>query len=253
MNRLERAAFLAHSRSVVFERRLKRAREIVADGLSRCENPYVAFSGGKDSEVMLHLVLEQKPDVSVRILTSGETRILHRNFDGVLDWWRERYLDMDFREVLIDRVFSEEWKDSSWYEQRKASHGDLGRHAHKGGNSHGHFDAVFMGLRADESRDRRMSLRNHGPIYRYAGNRREVDWRICPLAFLKLEDIAAGIVCNDIPLLSTYHSEGIHARTTLRLTEETVQDFNHLRLLKARDLDAYNRIIGRFPELAVFS
>ena len=36
------------------------AKKIIKEALQKCKNPYVAFSGGKDSTAMLHLVRSVK-------------------------------------------------------------------------------------------------------------------------------------------------------------------------------------------------
>lgn len=245
MNALERVGYLAHAKLPVHERRLERAREIISEGLARCENPYVAFSAGKDSAAMLWLVLEQNPAVSVRILSSGETRILHRNFDDVLSWWRERFPEMDMREILIDRVFSEEWKDADWYESRKAGNQDIQQTMSNSGD----FDGAFIGMRRDESPRRKKSLGKYGAIHTYARpvNGRPMT-RICPLADWKTEDVGAACVLYELPLLAAYGG-GLENRTTLRLTGTSFRS-NTLENLREEDFEAYIALMERFPELS---
>jgi PP-loop superfamily ATP-utilizing enzyme len=45
--------------------KVEQARDIICKALSRYNKPYIAFSGGKDSTCILHLVLQQKPDIMV--------------------------------------------------------------------------------------------------------------------------------------------------------------------------------------------
>lgn len=245
VNALERVGYLAHAKLPVHERRLERTREIISDGLARCENPYVAFSAGKDSAAMLWLVLERKPDVSVRILSSGETRILHRNFDVVLDWWRKRFPEMDMREILIDRVFSEEWKDADWHESRKAGRDDIQKTMSESGS----FDGSFVGMRKDESPRRKKSLGKYGPIHTYTKpvNSRTMT-RICPIADWKTEDVGAMCLTRGLPLLWAYEG-GLENRTTLRLTGTSFRS-NTLEKLREEDFEAYLALLERFPELS---
>jgi 3'-phosphoadenosine 5'-phosphosulfate sulfotransferase (PAPS reductase)/FAD synthetase len=49
----------------VHKTKVEEARQIIAKALATHQKPYVAFSGGKDSTCMLHLVLQQKPDIMV--------------------------------------------------------------------------------------------------------------------------------------------------------------------------------------------
>jgi len=48
-----------------YKEKLKVAEQTIEEALSMSENPAVAFSGGKNSLVALHLVLQHKPDVIV--------------------------------------------------------------------------------------------------------------------------------------------------------------------------------------------
>jgi len=48
-----------------YEEKLEVANKVIQEALSRSKRPCVAFSGGKNSLVVLHLVLQHKPDVIV--------------------------------------------------------------------------------------------------------------------------------------------------------------------------------------------
>lgn len=200
---------------------------------------------------MLWLVLEQRPDVEVRILTSGESRLLHGNLDEIFQWWRERFPAMRFEEVLMDRWFADEWKDATFAEQRRAGRGDIRREIPKTGE----FDGWFIGLRSDESRmrrfwnNRRISGTQHS-IYQYksGGPGRVGAYRICPMAMWTTQDIGALIAMNDIPLPLAYEPHGLGHRTTMRLTSDAFL-WGALAEVRARDPERYRAIVRRFPEL----
>jgi 3'-phosphoadenosine 5'-phosphosulfate sulfotransferase (PAPS reductase)/FAD synthetase len=61
----DRERFLLWSRLGLHRRRVARAEAIVREALERMKNPYVAWSTGKDSTVVLDLVRRFKPDVPV--------------------------------------------------------------------------------------------------------------------------------------------------------------------------------------------
>lgn len=246
MRAIERVGYLSHARSAVFGRRLERARTTIREMLARCHCPYVAFSAGKDSSVLLWLVLEQRPDAAGRILTSGETRLLHANLDDVLGWWRLRFPALDLMEINVDRVFAEGWEEATWHAQRKAGRGDIVRLL----PTSGLFDGVFMGLRDEESNARRIANKR-GRIRRYANTRRDNTaalWACCPLSDWTTDDVGALICLHDVPLLSAYQAEGLEARTTMRLTGDAVRQ-NALVALRQRDPGRYNQLIARFPEI----
>jgi 3'-phosphoadenosine 5'-phosphosulfate sulfotransferase (PAPS reductase)/FAD synthetase len=53
--------FMGWSETPEFRDRVERTKDRIADVLAQSCKPYLAFSGGKDSEVMAHLVTEQRP------------------------------------------------------------------------------------------------------------------------------------------------------------------------------------------------
>jgi len=235
---IERAGYLAYGRTREHLVRRERALALIVEGLARCQAPYVAFSGGKDSSALLHLVLQVRSRMTARILTSGETRQVHGNIDVVLDWWRQRYSGLELQEICVDRVWSDEWADADWTAQRKAGRRDIAKLLPGG------HDGAFLGLRDEESNARRMATRKYGPIRRHADGL----YVICPLFAWRLADVGAVLAECGAPLLSAYEAEGLDARTTMRLTGDAVRQGGvvHLRM---RDKAAYNALIRRFPEL----
>ncbi len=247
---LERAGYLAYGRGTAHQRRIRRARDTIAEALGRCRAPYVAFSAGKDSLALLWMVREQAPDIVVRILTGGETRILHPNLDEVLDWWRERGANL--QEVHVDHVFAEGWADAAFADQYATFVGEWRRYLLPED-----ADAVFLGLRAEESPTRRRALRLREPDTRFSIYRYRRDGlnhvagllRVCPLDEWTTDDVAALVVAHKMPLLAAYEYGGMETRTHGRLGRSAIR-CGQLSELRARDPAGYNRLIARFPELA---
>lgn len=235
------------SRNSKFLKKVKLSSEIIKQMLELCSCPYIAFSCGKDSSVLAHLVLEQK-GIPLRFLSSGETRLVH-NVDLVIDYFKGKGAKVE--EICIDRVFSDEWKNATWTEQRKAGNKDL-----RFMNSP-EYDCVFLGLRKEESRPRQISLNKYRTenypryAYKYIGGQNKGIVRCCPLAEWTTIDIAAYLVSNDIPVLDWYNYSGIESRTTARLTGDAVRQ-NVLVYIKQKDPNAYNKLAARFPEFRLF-
>ena len=81
MNQVWRDTFLSWATMDEYERRLDVTQGIIADRLAGSHKPYVAYSGGKDSLAMLHLVLQQKPEILVYHWDYGRSYIpyaIHR-------------------------------------------------------------------------------------------------------------------------------------------------------------------------------
>lgn len=245
MEQWELNSYVLHSRLPRYRRMVEQAQSIIEEVLKLVKNPYVAFSCGKDSSVLAHLVLQQAPDTPLRFLSSGETRLVH-NVDTVLEHFR--VLGATIQEINIDRVFSEEWKDATWTEQRKAGKRDLEK------LNDPVFDCIFMGLRMEESRPRKMSLLRHRdedlPRYchRYKGGNRQAMIRCCPLANWTTKDVGAYLLENGLPWLDWYDFRGFEGRTTARLTGDAVRQ-NTLTWIKLHKPEHFNILTARFPEL----
>ncbi len=248
MEEWRREAYRLHARSRNYLARLEESRWIIREALKHMNHPYVAFSCGKDSSTLAHLVLEERPDVPLRFLSSGETRIVH-NVDEIISWFRARGAIVE--EILVDRVWSEEWQDATWDEERKAGRGDLEK------LNAGDYDGVFMGLRAQESNRRKMSLyQNQTPglpafCYKYKAGRREGMIRCCPLARWQVEDVGAYLLTHGIPVLRQYELHGLEARTTARLTGDAVRQ-NILSDIKRDNPEGWRKLLKRFPEFSHF-
>jgi predicted phosphoadenosine phosphosulfate sulfurtransferase len=221
-------------RSALLYAQLKPYKALVAKterfirwALARVANPYVACSFGKDSSVMLHLVLNQKPDIPVVFASHPETRILD-NYDKVIRYWIES--EINYHEIFCDGGLVKVKHDQR---NRMAAWSDQ-------------WDAFFIGIRSQESFGRRISLKKYGMFHRLASGK----IKISPLAQWKTEDIAAYTLEHKLPLLDKYGFEGFAARTTSGIPRTHINEC--LQSLKNRDLNAFNAICKLFPDVNEF-
>lgn len=173
MDETWREAFLSHARTRDYWRRVREAEDVIRGVLDSSQRPYVAFSGGKDSTVMAHLVLDQRP--------------------GVLVWhawsiWRppevEAEIDSIAQALGVQR-----------YRVVRGLGGRLhGQHVPRL-LEEGH-DRVFVGLRSEESGKRRRRIARRLYITDIPES-----W---PLASWTWMDVWAYIVAHDLPYLSAY-------------------------------------------------
>ncbi len=237
-----------HAKLPAYQRHVARAREIIGGILQHIKYPYIAFSCGKDSSVLAHMVMQFVPSAPLRFLSSGETRLVH-NVDDVLQYFNS--LGAEIQEINVDRVFSEEWKDATWDEQRKA-----GRHDMELLNDSS-FDGIFMGLRAEESRARKISLYKQQTdglpyfCYQYKTGKRQDMIRCCPLGNWTTIDVGTYIIEHGLPYLDWYGHQGFEGRTTARLTGDAVRQYA-LVWLKKNKPDSWNRLSMRFPEFKYY-
>jgi 3'-phosphoadenosine 5'-phosphosulfate sulfotransferase (PAPS reductase)/FAD synthetase len=180
--------FRAWAETEEHQRALAEARRIIAQALKESRKPIVNFSGGKDSTVLVHLVLEQKPDVHVLHWDYGRAFVpypVHREILRIAEQLGVQHLRVETSPLY-----------------RK-----LGRRARNVMGAHllgklvpqlaeEGYDVQFIGLRAEESSKRSRRIRSG----RSVGAIREV-W---PLARWRWLDVWAYIVTRGLPYLSLY-------------------------------------------------
>ncbi len=194
--------------------------------LSKVLRPYLACSFGKDSSAMLHLVVQEKPDIPVYWVFFSETKYLD-NYEEVVDWWIRNYkinLIRRFVRLPIDYPF-----DNREVMPKK-----------------GFYDSYFVGLRKEESVPRRKTLTYMGKF----AQKKDGLIRIAPLADWTLDDVAAYIVSNELPLLKSYEEYGFEERTTSSITMNLYEiRLMQIEKLKRRDINAYNELMRLCPDL----
>ena len=195
--------------------------------LERVENPYVACSFGKDSSVMLHLVLQHKPDIQVKFLTKKETYLID-DYEGVVNWWRERY---NANIEVIQYVGWLEGGTKMGIAQNMQATG---------------FDSFFVGIRQDESVARRITIKKLGMFYKMADGKT----RITPMSDWTTKEVGVYMLANDLPILKAYQREGFEARTTSNIPSKYPQEA--IQRLKDSNISAYNELFDILPNAKMF-
>lgn len=183
-----RETFLAWAREPAFARRVTDARGAVQRALAACRQPYVAYSGGKDSTALVHLVVQAAPEVLVLHWDYGRAFIPQPVHEEIL---------ANAQRLGVRRLRVE---TSPLYDQLgRRARNVLGRHMigrllpqlrAEG------YDLAFVGLRAEESLKRRRRIRR--------GQAVGVIAECWPLADWTWLDVWAYIVSCDLPYLSLY-------------------------------------------------
>lgn len=189
MDQRWREYFHMWSETDEFEQKRKEAVEVIKQTLKRFNKPYIAYSGGKDSTALMHMILQFK-DVTV----------VHWDYGPY-------FIPRPIEREIIEIARKCGAKDiitltSSLYRKlgRKAR-GVLGRHfigieipklIEQG------YDAAFLGLRAEESVKRR--FRTEG-FYEYDD---KGITNVFPIRNWTWRDVWAYIVSNNVPYLSYY-------------------------------------------------
>jgi len=216
MNPTWRETFLLWSQTDQHQRALQSAHEAIQHALRSATKPYIAFSGGKDSTAMAHMVIQHKPD----------TMVLH------WDYGRAFVPESIQREILHNArligVRNLRIETSPLYAKlgRRAQN-VLGRHligrllpqlAQEG------YDLAFVGLRKQESPKRARRLRANKPLSTIP--------ECHPLANWDWRDVWAYIITHKLPYLSLYDQRAeLVGYNLVRFTTLFDSEFEHIGAL----------------------
>lgn len=186
-----RETFLLHSQTESFKNRLNEALTIIEQAINRYKKPYIAYSGGKDSTCVMHMVLQRNPDVMV----------LHWDYGRY-------YIPRPLHEEIIAIAKS---MNATLRVETAQEYETLGRKAINvlGTKMIGEliprlmdegYDAVFVGLRCGESVKRKLRINS--------GRTLTAMPEIFPVQNWSWLDVWAYIVSRGIPYLSHYDRYG---------------------------------------------
>ncbi len=170
------------------QEKVREAKNIIKAALAHHKKPYVAFSGGKDSTCVLHLVLQQYPDVLV----------LHWDYGPyyIPRWLEEEFIDnakkMGAKNIRVET--SEEYSRLG----RNAIN-VLGQEYIAGlipSLKQEGYDLSFVGLRKQESVKRKLRITNKSDLSEVS--------ECWPVQNWSWQDVWAYIFSNVIPYASVY-------------------------------------------------
>lgn len=224
----------------LLHKRIETSRGIIKNMLRLSQNPYLALSFGKDSLVMLDLVREQYQEVPCLFLKSEETYLLHE-YEPVIEHYRQTGVNIEIVEMRHLNHDFEVGAASNEFQQPAFFRG---------------WDGVFMGLRIEESKARRISIIRKESnlegyrIMRYKGGDRAGMLRCCPVADWTAFEIMLYAKEKQLKMLAAYTDETV--RTSAQLPFANVLQTN-LQDLKYRNPSNYNRLLALMPELRKFT
>lgn len=223
----ERAA-IARSKTQAHQRAIDASRGYFDEFVAKTKSPYLAFSGGKDSCAMIHLV------------ASFGYRGKAAWLSGDFDWPGESKLVADYGSMTGLHVDVLRAPVSSWELLRQtapesmADEDTLSSSREK--DSPGFFatferyrrehdlDGVLLGMRAEESRARRILQRKRGGVY-YAATRSE--WVCQPICRWTGLDVYAYLLSRGLPVLHLYRCLRIPQRVSRFGGEPTPDRVRH--------------------------
>lgn len=155
---------------------IARARAAIRAALRDAARPYVAVSGGKDSAAVAHLVLSERPDVT---LLWSDDELEYPETVALMTALKDRH----GAQLVTALGWAEHagwfrpWTDRPLWRDPLPGTRTAGMDADDWMATRGH-DLTLLGTRAEESRVRAAWLVEHGPTYRVRGG---TGVRCCPL------------------------------------------------------------------------
>lgn len=229
------------------EYKILQARRRIEKWLSLVNNPYIAFSTGKDSTCLLHLVRAQKKEVPAIYFDAGcsfpESGELISQTKNLISFPTEEPLLATFHRfggISGGRELERETMRTTVYEPIKRL---ILKYS---------FDGVAYGLRSEESRGRYMNAKMRGAIFQY---KRDGLWACQPIHDWTYEDVWAYIISNDIPYCSVYDKMWDMPKEDQRLSYwagETKRRWGRWAWLKRNYPELFNRFAAEFPEVRCY-
>jgi phosphoadenosine phosphosulfate reductase len=238
--------------SRIFQRKLKKAREIRDQALSDIQNGYISWSGGKDSTALLFLIREVEPDY-LAVYRDADTML-----PNSLEYIKRIVKKYNINLQVINAPFSiwdyyheyPEHLDDIVHRSSTVNFEGFKSTMNKFSND-GNFDGMFWGLRAEESNARLKNLQLRGATYIL--NKKIV----CnPLAWWKGEDIFAYLIGNNIEIHPAYFQCKFKDPERIRVGGWTPDKANnkngeHMRWLQYYHPELYRKIIKIRSDLSV--
>lgn len=234
---------LVYAKTNSFKRNLSITTNSILRFFEITENPYLALSWGKQSIVLAHLIYTLRPETPMIFLRSWESYLIH-DYENVIKSFKSKQ-DINYHEHFKDNV---SWNNWTWKETRDYGSKDIQKMADE---CMPNWDGVIMGLSKDESVARRITCSSSNTDWATIFKYKDGKHRCTPIQIWSNNDLAAYIAVNKIQLLSTYSNTGMKGRTTARITRNNAE-MNGLVELKKENINNYNVIVNRFPELRTY-
>lgn len=182
----ERLMFEGWATLPAFKKKVEQAKVVIKEALNIAP-AYVAVSWGKDSVVMLHLCQQIKPDIIAVNYGSSEQDIVD-SYSQVINDYLQRF-PTNYKEL----IGLPEWANEPDTVQDRCNQ-----------ILEGKYNLAFVGLRAEESKNRKRSIAQNGLIHEYKSGRYKGHYRVCPLGWWTWRDVWAYTVVNNLPYLDSY-------------------------------------------------
>jgi len=183
-----RETFALHSTTEEYRERIDNAKDIVKKSLKKYNKSYVAFSGGKDSTVMLHMIIEQQKDIMVLHWDYGKYYMPRVYFNEIME--NAKKIGVENLRVETSELYDKLKRKATNVIGMDLIKGLIPRLIKEG------YDCCFVGLRKEESIKRRLRITSGRSLTEMK--------EVFPIRDLTWLDVWGYIVENGIPYISYY-------------------------------------------------
>lgn len=224
-------ACLIHSRSKSFRKKLDKANKLAMQVLEQSNNPYIAFSTGKDSTVIFHLVKDIAPDITTIY-----------GFDDFHLKVSEEYLERISKTNEI-RIRRNETKHTDWF---TSNIGNI--------DLVDEYDCIFLGLRAQENSNRKKFLSSKGLAF-FSEKHNAIYCN--PIGWWSILDVWAYIFSknrdyNRAYKIMTEHKIPFERQRIGPFAAEAAIGYGQLSILKLCFPEDYNNFIALYPQAKLY-
>jgi len=231
----EKQYFKDYAKLSGFKTKVEKAKETIKTALA-IDKAYIGISWGKDSIVLLHLCQQIQPDILAICYSSIEQEYVANYAETISRYCKTftpNYLDIKAKEGNAETNDTVKDRISAVID----------------------YPVAFVGLRAEESKPRFITLKKYGLIHQYTSGKYKGQYRIAPLAWWTWQDIWAYIFSNDLPYLDLYDKidrqwgrTTAHAKYFYSSNKDTRWQKTSLETMKAVNPVLYNYLIYNVPE-----
>ena len=242
--------FRLHARSNQFQKRVESAKTRITEFGQKSVNPYIAFSGGKDSLCCLFLMREQFPATPAVYFDAdcaypGVEMILNDTENCIRHEATEPFLDTLARLGIHHPDIEQTTMETTVYGPIKSL---LNRYG---------FDGVIYGLRAEESRGRYIHAARRGAVFQYSETSLHGGSFACqPIFDWSYNDVWSYIVENNLKYCNEYDLLWQLPPNEQRISYwagESNRHWGRYARLKMLHPDLFNRLAKRCPEVRNFT
>lgn len=184
------------------KRRIERSIFVIEKFLKKGLKNYISFSGGKDSCVLLHLI--SKIDNSIPVVSVLDDMDYPEQREFNLNFCRKLKVKLEILEPeisLFEHLKTVDFIDCSIHDRGTSVSDDFFFNLVRNYQKKNNVTGQFWGVRADESRSRKLNYRLRGDTYY---NKSINCWVCSPLSHLKGEDVFAYLLGNNVPFMEVY-------------------------------------------------